>query len=589
MNEQGNDGLTQIATPTPTDRGIPFKAAGFRSFAESLDYAAEGNSGVNFFSGRGEIEEVLPYSDLRVQALHLAQQLLAAGLQSGDRVAIVAESEGDFLRVFAACQYASLIPMPLPLPVAFRGRAGYVNQIKRMISAAGAKAAFGPEAMQSMLGEATADLGLVFTGTVADMPALQNKIVLPDIKPTGLSYLQFSSGSTRSPMGIGVSHEAFIANTAAISQSGMTIRPEDRCTTWLPFYHDLGLVGCLLTPIVTQMSIDIIPTRDFAKRPMTWLNTISAHGGTLSFGPTFGYELCVRRAQRTAPAEDLDLSKWRAAGIGGDMVRPSVLRSFADTFGEYGFRHTSFSPSYGMAEAVVAISFYEPGKGIIVDQVDLDRLEGDGHVVQATDDTARIRAFVACGKVLPGHELEVRDDDGTVLPDNRVGHLYLRGPSMMEGYFGLPEETAAVLTPDGWLNTGDLGYLCDGEIFITGRAKDLIIVNGRNIWPQDLEWSVEREVEVCRTGDVAAFSMQDKEDEIIVLLVQCRATDQEAREALRTEVENVLSGSHGVLCKVVLVPHNSLPHTSSGKLSRTRSRLLFLDGSLAEQSPDSAK
>lgn len=584
MNEIGKDGLTKIATLTPTDRGIPFKAAGFRSFSEALDYAAEGNSGVNFFSGRGQIEEVLPYRDLRLQSRHLAQQLIAAGLQTGDRVAIIAESDGDFLRVFAACQYASLIPMPLPLPAAFRGRARYVDQTRRMISSAGATAAFGPIAMQSMLVEATAELGLKFIGTVADMPALQDNVTLPNLSTDGLSYLQFSSGSTRTPMGIAISHDAFIANTAAISLSGMTIQPEDRCTTWLPFYHDLGLVGCLLTPIVTQMSVDIIPTRDFAKRPMTWLNVISAHGGTLSFGPTFGYELCVRRALRTKPPDDLDLSTWRAAGIGGDMVRPSVLRNFSETFEEYGFRASSFSPSYGMAEATVAISFHEPGKGLVVDTVDLDRLEGDGHVVPATDDTVRTRSFVRCGKVLPGHELEVRDGDGNVLPDMQVGCLFLRGPSMMDGYFGLPEETKAVLGSDGWLNTGDLGYLCDGEIVITGRAKDLIIVNGRNIWPQDLEWSVEREVELCRTGDVAAFSCQDKEDEIIVLLVQCRSTDEDTREALRTEAEKVLSGSHGVQCKVVLVPHNSLPHTSSGKLRRTRSRLLYLDGTLAEQS-----
>ncbi|MDA9865280.1 fatty acyl-AMP ligase [bacterium] len=589
VNEQGNDGLTKIATPTPTDRGIPFKPAGFGSFSEALDYAAEGDSGVNFFSGKGELEEVLSYWDLRDQSLHLAQQLIAAGLQTGDRVAIIAESDGDFLRVFAACQYASLIPMPLPLPAAFRGRAGYVDQTRRMISAAGAAAAFGPDVMQSMLIEATSDLGLKFIGTVADMPALQDSVTLPDISTDGLSYLQFSSGSTRAPMGVAVSHDAFIANTAAISLSGMTIQPEDRCTTWLPFYHDLGLVGCLLTPIVTQMSIDIIPTRDFAKRPMTWLNTISAHGGTLSFGPTFGYELCVRRALRTAPPDDLDLSKWRAAGIGGDMVRPSVLRSFSEVFEKYGFRASSFSPSYGMAEATVAISFHEPGKGLAVDTVDLDRLEGDGHVVAATKDTLRARSFVRCGKVLPGHELEVRDDDGKVLPEKRVGCFFLRGPSMMQGYHGKPEETDAVLGPDGWLNTGDLGYLCDGEIVVTGRAKDLIIVNGRNIWPQDLEWSVEREVEMCRTGDVAAFSVQDKEDELIVLLVQCRATDEETREALRTEVEEVLSGSHGVQCKVVLAPHNSLPRTSSGKLSRTRSRLLYLDGTLAEQTAVSAK
>ncbi|WP_223421268.1 fatty acyl-AMP ligase [Tateyamaria pelophila] len=574
--------MTKIATPTPTDRGIPFKAAGFRSFPEALDYAAQGDTGVNFFTGRGEINEVLPYRDLRLQSLQLAQQLIALGLEPGDRVAIIAESDGDFLRVFAACQYASLIPMPVPLPAAFRGRAGYVDQTRRMIAAARAKAAFGPAEMQSMLLEATADLGLKFTGTVAEVPALQDTVILPDLRTDGLAYLQFSSGSTRAPMGVAVTHDAFIANTAAISLSGMTIQPEDRCTTWLPFYHDLGLVGCLLTPIVTQMSIDIIPTRDFAKRPMTWLSTISTHGGTLSFGPTFGYELCVRRAERTKPPESLDLSKWRAAGIGGDMVRPSVLESFSGTFAEYGFRASSFSPSYGMAEAVVAISFHEPGKGLVVDTVDLDRLEEDGHVVPATESTARVRSFVRCGKVLPGHELQVRDGDGNVLPDMRVGCFFLRGPSMMQGYDGLPEETAAVLAEDGWLNTGDLGYLSDGEIAITGRAKDLIIINGRNIWPQDLEWSVEREVSACRTGDVAAFSLQKDNEEVIVLLVQCRATDTAAREALRAEVENVVSGSHGVHSKVVLVPHNSLPHTSSGKLSRTKSRQQYLDGIIAE-------
>lgn len=574
--------MTKIATPTPTDRGIPFKAAGFKSFPEALDYAAQGNTGVNFFTGRGEIHEVLPYRDLRKQSLELAQQLIALGLAPGDRVAIIAESDGDFLRVFAACQYASLIPMPVPLPAAFRGRAGYVDQTRRMITAARAKAAFGPTEMQSMLVEATADLGLNFTGTVADVPPLQDTVKLADLRTDGLAYLQFSSGSTRAPMGVAVSHEAFIANTAAISLSGMTIRPEDRCTTWLPFYHDLGLVGCLLTPIVTQMSIDIIPTRDFAKRPMTWLSTISAHGGTLSFGPTFGYELCVRRAERTKPPADLDLSTWRAAGIGGDMVRPSVLESFAETFAEYGFDANAFSPSYGMAEAVVAISFHEPGIGLVADTVDLDRLEDDGHVVPATADTKRARTFVHCGKALPGHTLEVRDSDGNVLPDMRVGTFFLSGPSLMEGYDGRPEETAAVLSEDGWLNTGDLGYLSDGEIAITGRAKDLIIINGRNIWPQDLEWSVEREVAVCRTGDVAAFSLQKDNEEIIVLLVQCRLTDTAAREALRKEVENVLSGSHGVQCQVVLVPHNSLPHTSSGKLSRTKSRTQYLDGIIAE-------
>ena len=574
--------MTNTILPTPTDRGIPFKPVEFNSFAEALDYAAEGATGVNFFSSRGQITERLTYGNLRSQALELAKKLIVAGLQPGDRVAILAESDGDFLRAFAACQYANMIPVPLPLPGAFRGRAGYIEQISRMIAAAKASAAFGMASMQSWLDEATQGLGLKFACTVGDLPELQDDVALPAPNTSGIAYLQFSSGSTRFPLGVAVTHDAFIANTLAIARHGMTIRPEDRCTTWLPFYHDLGLVGCLLTPIVTQMSIDVLPTREFVKRPMNWLSMIGAHGGTLSFGPTFCYELCLRRARTAPPPDDLDLSTWRSAGIGGDMVRPSILKKFAEAFEPYGFSEKTFTPSYGMAEATVAVSFHEPGLGLVVDTVDLDKLEDTGEVVTATADTPRTRSFVHCGKVLPRHEIEVRDDDGNVLPDYRVGRFFLRGPSVMQGYFGHPEETAAVLSEDGWLNTGDLGYLADGDIVITGRAKDMIIVNGRNIWPQDLEWTVEREVELARSGDVAAFSVEAGDEEQVVVLVQCRSKDHDVREALRAEVENLLSGSHGVPCRIVLIPHNTLPHTSSGKLSRARSRQLYLDGILAE-------
>ena len=574
--------MTTITAPTPTARGIPYRAVDFRSLPDALDYAAEGETGANFFSSRGALLERLPYRDLRDQAIELAQKLLVAGVAPGERIAILAESDGDFLRAFAACQYASIIPVPLPLPAALAGRSNYIAQIRRMIEAAGATAAFAPEALKSWLDDATADLQLKFACTVSDLPDLQDKVMLPDLDADGLAYLQFSSGSTRFPLGVAVTHKAFIANTIAIARHGMMITPEDRCTTWLPFYHDLGLVGCLLTPLVTQMSVDVLPTREFVKRPLNWLSTISAHGGTLSFGPTFGYELCVRRSRTAMPSTDLDLSSWRAAGIGGDMVRPSVLRNFAEAFRPFGLRENCFTPSYGMAEATVAISFHTPGTPLAVDTVNLDKIEDPGEVVAATKDTARVRSFVRCGKVLSGHELEVRDNAGNALPELRVGRFFLRGPSVMQGYFGHPEETTAALSADGWLNTGDIGYLCDGEIVITGRAKDLIIVNGRNLWPQDLEWSAEREIEQLRTGDVAAFPVDDADSESIVVLVQCRAKDSAAREALRGEVAAVLSGAHGVQCDVVLIPHNSLPFTSSGKLSRARSRLQYLEGALRD-------
>lgn len=580
--------MTEIDQPTPTARGVPYRAVDFRCFAEALDYAAEAETGANFFSSRGALVERLPYRQLRAEALEVAQRLIAAGLQTGDRVAILAESDGDFLRAFAGCQYGGLIPVPLPLPVAFRGRAGYIDQIRRMMAAAGATAALAPRALRDWIVEAAATLPVRLAGTLADLPPLHGPVSLPRPGTDGIAYLQFSSGSTRFPMGVAVTHDAFIANTAAIARHGMAVRPEDRCTSWLPFYHDLGLVGCLLTPIVTQMSVDILPTQDFVRRPLTWLSTLSAHGGTVSFAPTFGYELCLRRTRRTTPPEDLDLSRWRAAGIGGDMVRPGVLAEFAARFAPFGFSASAFLPCYGMAEVTVAISFPEPGAGLRADRIDLDALEGPGTVVPAGPDTARARRFVHCGKVLPGHALEVRDAAGNRLPERRLGRFFLRGPSLMQGYFGRPEETAAVLGPDGWLDTGDLGYLCDGAVVVTGRAKDLIIVNGRNLWPQDLEWSAEREVAGLQTGDAAAVSVDTEAGETVVLLAQCRLTDPAARAALRAEIAGVLSALHGVDCTVVLVPHNSLPRTSSGKLSRARTRQLYLGGRLRDEDPATA-
>ncbi len=586
VDEQGNSHLTMITTPTPTARGIPYRAVDFRCFAEALDYAAEGATGVNFFSSRGQLAESLSYTILRAQSLDVAQRMIATGMKPGDRVAILAHSDADFLRAFAGCQYAGLVPVPMPLPTAFGGRADYIAKTRRMIEAAKASAAVGPVSLEDWLEEATAGLPLKYSGILAKLPPLQDSVKLPAMISDGIAYLQFSSGSTRFPMGVAVTHDAFIANTQAIARHGMMIVPEDRCATWLPFYHDLGLVGCLLTPIVTQMSIDIIPTQDFARRPINWLTTIGTHGGTLSFGPTFAFELCLRRARTALPPADLDLSAWRAAGIGGDMVRPAVLKNFAKTFAPFGFSEKSFAPSYGMAEATVAISFHTPGIGLIVDKVDLTRLENTGDVVPAPDDAVRVRSFVRCGRVLPDHELEVRDEDGNVLPEKRVGRFFLRGPSLMKEYFDQPEATAAALSDDGWLNTGDLGYLADGQIVITGRAKDLIIVNGRNIWPQDIEWSLERELDALRTGDVAAFSVEEDQSERVVVLVQCRPTKPDARKDLRAAVSAVLTGTHGVTCDIVLVPHNSLPFTSSGKLSRTQARLMYLNGTLADVEGD---
>ncbi len=563
---------------TPSlSQGLPKRFADFASLSEALDYAAQDQTGLNFFSGKGALIEALPYAVLREQAIALARRMLGAGLKVGDRVGLIAETDGDFVRAFFACQYAGLVPAPLPLPAAFGGKDGYIKHLRRMIESARATAAFGPTVLEAWLHEAVAGLGLKIAGTIAELSdVVPTTADLPAPDPEGLSYLQYSSGSTRFPLGVAVTHRAFMANSSRIGRDGLGIVDGDRGISWLPFYHDMGLVGFLLLPVACQMTVDFIATRDFARRPLLWLSLMSRNRGTIAFSPSFGFELCARRAKPSS-TDELDLSSWRCAGIGGDMIRPNVLARFVERFGPHGFDANAFIPSYGMAEATLALSFAPKGTGARTDTVDSFQLEHERRAVPAAADKGRTRTFVLCGNILPDHAFEVRDENHRILPDRQIGRIFVRGPSMMDGYFDAPEETDRVLS-DGWLDTGDLGYLKDGQIVLTGRAKDLIIVNGRNIWPQDLEWAVEEDIAMLRSGDVVAFSVDGDADEQVVSLVQCRSSDANVRDELAAQIANVLRTRHGVEATVVLVPPHGLPQTSSGKLSRSQARALYLAG-----------
>jgi fatty-acyl-CoA synthase len=572
-----------MINPTPTaNPGLPKRHADFRTIAEALDYAALGATGINFYDAKLTVAESLPYLRLREQALLLARKMLGSGLQPGDRVGLVAENDGDFARGFFACQYAGLIPAPLPLPAAFGGRSNYIAHLRRMLEAASADALFGPSVLLPWLLETAEGLDLKFTGTLAMLaPVAAISGELPAQDENALGYLQFSSGSTRFPAGIAVTQRAFMANARGIGKHGLEIAEGDRALSWLPFYHDMGLVGFFLLPMACQSTVDILSPRDFARRPLNWLNLISRNRATTAFSPSFGYELCTRRAE-TADLSDLDLSSWRSAGIGGDMIRPSVLENFVDRFGPHGFSAGAFVPSYGMAEATLALSFTPPGRGARQDLVDSAMLESCHLAAPLRDTASRGRSFVRCGYPLPGHEIEVRDPNGTRLGERHVGRVHARGPSLMQGYYGAPAETARVLSADGWLDTGDLGFFANGEIVISGRAKDLIIVNGRNLWPQDLEWTAESELDLLRSNDVAVFSVEGETDEIVVALVQCRAGEPAEREALATEIGNIFRARYGVKTRVVLVPPRSLPLTSSGKMSRSRARAIYLAGGFSD-------
>ena len=567
-------------SPTPTDNAIGKRLGDFATLTDALDYAAGGVGGMNFYTARGELADLITWAQMREDALAVAGRLLARGLQPGDRVAIVAETEADFSRALMGCLYARLVPCPVPLPSAFGSRVAYGEQLRRIADVADISAAVAPQMFRDWIAESLSDRALAFVGTLADLDNAASTLPLVSAPNSDeIAYLQFSSGTTSDPKGVAVTHGAMMANIRAMSVHGLELREGDRGVSWLPYYHDMGLVGCVMVPIACQMSADYLTTRDFILRPGIWLELISRNRGTMTYAPSFGYDLAARRAR---PAATLDLSSWRIAGIGGDIIKIANLNNFAGTFAPYGFRSESFLPSYGMAEAALGLTFAPVGAGARTELVDTDRLR-DERIAVVPGAGGRSREFAICGKPLPDHQLEIRDDAGGILPQGHVGQIFISGPSLMKGYFGNPEETARVLSHDGWLDTGDLGYMRGDEVIVTGRVKDLIIVNGRNIWPQDIEWLVETHVDGAKEGSVAAFQLADEgddgpENERVGLVVECRRREPAEREAFRAAIGAAVRKICGIEAQVALCAPGALPRTSSGKLSRSKARDMFLAG-----------
>ncbi|WP_409574699.1 fatty acyl-AMP ligase [Sphingopyxis sp. PET50] len=468
-------------------------------------------------------------------------------------------------------------PVPLPLPTSFGGRDSYVGQLVVQLTSCDPTMLFCPPEIAAMATEAAEKQNVV----PMDWSAFETRpapvVELPEQKTDETCYLQYSSGSTRFPHGVAVTHGALLNNLAAHSH-GMHVQDSDRCVSWLPWYHDMGLVGCLLSPVANQVSVDYLKTEDFARRPLAWLDLISRNQGTtLSYSPTFGYDICARRvSSQTHVADRFDLSRWRVAGNGADMIRPDVMQHFVDAFADAGFKASAFLPSYGLAEATLAVSIMPPGEGIVVELVEETELSG------AANDAGRptrYRAIVNCGRAARDMTIEVRDEAGNVLPDQTVGKVWCTGPSLMTGYYRDPEATAACMK-DGWLDTGDMGYLSGGYIYIVGRAKDMIIINGKNHWPQDIEWAVEQ-LPGFKSGDIAAFAITAPGgEETPAVLVQCRTSDEDERAALRETIRERVRAITGMNCLIELIPPRTLPRTSSGKLSRSKARAQYLAGEI---------
>ncbi len=564
-------------SPLPTRDSQTRRFSDFATMGEALDYAANGSRGFNFHDARGNLARPYPYSELRADAIDCAYRLIAHGIKPQDRIALVAETGPEFAQLFFGIIYAGAWPVPLPLPTSFGGKESYIDQLSVQLQSCDPKMLFFPAELAEMAGEAARINGVEPMAYEAFIAREALPCPLPVASTDDIAYLQYSSGSTRFPHGVAVTHKALLSNLSAHSH-GMEVQESDRCISWLPWYHDMGLVGCFLSPVANQVTVDYLKTEDFARRPLAWLDLISRNEGTtISYSPTFGYDICARRmSSQTRASERFDLSRWRLAGNGADMIRPDVMQSFVDAFADAGFSPKAFLPSYGLAEATLAVTIMPPGEGIHVELVEETDLSGGD---AADHRPQRYRAIVNCGKPVKDMVVEIRDEDGAPMAERQIGKVWTTGPSLMVGYFRDEDSTAACMA-DGWLDTGDMGYMSNGYLYIVGRAKDMIIINGKNHWPQDIEWAVEQ-LPGFKQGDIAAFAITTPGgEEAPAVLVHCRTSDDAERAKLRDQIRERVRAITGMNCVVELVPPRTLPRTSSGKLSRSKARKLYLEGEI---------
>ncbi|MBP9114547.1 MAG: fatty acyl-AMP ligase, partial [Polyangiaceae bacterium] len=401
----------------------------------------------------------------------------------------------------------------------------------------------------------------------------------------------FTSGSTSRPKGVTVTHGNLAANIHCIMVDGLRANGEtDVGVSWLPLYHDMGLIGFVLAPMMYQVPIVFLPPLLFLKRPVSWFQAVTKHKGTIAFAPNFAYALCRKRI-REKDLEGIDLSSWRVAGCGAEPIRAETLQGFASEYAKVGFRKEALLPSYGMAESALAISFTPVEQGLKTIAVDSEALWGTGNVkeISPTEGSAEPLHVVSCGPAFGKHTIAIFDPEdktsATPLEDGRVGELRIKGPSVTPGYWQDEEKTNEAFA-GSYLRTGDLGFIVRGDTYICGRSKEVVIVNGRNYYPQDMEWEASK-VAGVRKGNVIAFGARDpsgadadRERVIIALETQEKMTEEKLGPLSQAVRKSVQEGMGLTLDDVVILPPGTLPKTSSGKLQRAKTRQLYEAGEL---------
>jgi 1-acyl-sn-glycerol-3-phosphate acyltransferase len=560
---------------------------GARTLVEVLEWHVERHPDrrhVAFLPRDGVVEE-LTYGGLLERAQRIAAGLEAAGLEPGQAAGLMLPSGLEYLASFFGVLIAGAVPVPLYPPVRpsqledhLRRQAGILNTAQARVLIAM------PEVTPLARLVKTQIPTLARVVTVEQLNATTTPPRRPVLKPEDVAFLQFTSGSTSDPKGVILTHANLLANLRAIDAS-IDLGPDETVVSWLPLYHDMGLIGAWLGSLYFAMPLVLMSPLAFLTRPARWLKAIQQYRGTISAAPNFAYELCLKKID-DSEIEGLDLSSWRASLNGAEPVSPETIRRFTERFADYGYKPGTMLPVYGLAENSLALAFPPWGRGPKVDAVKRVSLSSSGEAVPAEDDDQDALRFVGCGYPLPGHEIRIVDATGAELAERREGRIQFRGPSSTSGYFRNPEATRQLFDGD-WLDSGDRGYFAAGEIFITGRAKDMIIRAGRNIYPQELEEAVGN-LEGVRKGCVAVFGSADPATgtEKLVVLAETRESDEAARERLADEIQSVAVDLAGTPADdVVLVAPQTVPKTSSGKIRRAAGRELYEGRRLGSRGP----
>ena len=575
--------LVDADISTAASSAIPQQA---KTLVEVLDWHAEQQPEQTAIYLYEEDEQPLPisYAELLAGAQGVAAGLRARGLEPGQTVAIMLATERGYFFSFFGVLLAGGTPVPIYPPARPNQIEEHLRRHARILANAQCRLLITLPAAKTI-----ARLLKAQVSTLNDIVTVEELAVSPIgwlnavVKATDTAFLQYTSGSTGDPKGVILTHTNLLANIRAMAQR-IQARSDDIFVSWLPLYHDMGLIGACLGSLYQGMPLVVMSPLRFLRRPAGWLWAIHQFRGSLSAGPNFAFELCLRNIT-DEDIEGLDLSSWRCAFNGAEPVSAATMRRFAERFADYGLSEKALAPVYGLAESSVGLALPAPDRGLKVDRIDRDVFASRGEAVIAKKDDAATLEMVACGHALAGHQIRIVDSNGRELPDRHEGVLQFKGPSATQGYLNNQAATEALLTGD-WLDSGDRAYIADGDVYITGRLKDLIIRGGRNIYPYELELAVG-EIDGVRKGCVAVFASQDKEtaSERLVVVAETRITEQAQQQQLQEQIRDCAMTHLGVPADdIVLVPPHAVLKTSSGKIRRNSVRELYQRDALGASS-----